>query len=89
MYINVGIMKNDPNKNGMTIIRFTRIAIPTSFYIFVLFCNIKVCVLLEHVLISYTGSVCCRCWKQASAKWQSSESLLDDVYSGVLGGHVA
>ena len=36
-------------------IRFTHIAIPTSFYILKI---IEVCVLLEHVLISYTGGVC-------------------------------
>ena len=34
-------------------IRFTHIAIPTCTS----FCNIEVCVLLEHVLISYTGGV--------------------------------
>ena len=34
---------------------FTHIAIPTSFYILKI---IEVCVLLEHVLISYTGGVC-------------------------------
>ena len=82
-------MKNDP-KQERDDIRFTHIAIPTSFYIlklfviwkcvfccnmsytggvcylwvlpslhlFTFFCNMKVCVLLEHVLISYTGGVC-------------------------------
>ena len=66
-------MKNDPNKNGMT---YTSHTLP-SLHLFKLFCNIEVCVLLEHVLISYTGGVCylCGCWKQASARWQSSESL--------------
>ena len=50
-------MKNDPNKNGMTYASHT---LP-SLHLFTflkLFCSIEVCVLLEHVLISYTGGVC-------------------------------
>ena len=78
MYINVGMancVKKDPNKNGMTYASHT---LP-SLHLFTfkkLFCNMEVCVLLEHVLISYTG-VCTTygCWKQASARWESSESL--------------
>ena len=47
-------MKNDPNKNRMTYASHT---LP-SLHLFTFFCNIEVCVLLEHVLISYTGGVC-------------------------------
>ena len=47
-------MKNDPNKNGMTYASHTL----SSLHLFTFFCNIEVCVLLEHVLISYTGGVC-------------------------------
>ena len=47
-------MKNDPNKNGMTYVSHT---LP-SLHLFIFFCSIEVCVLLEHVLISYTGGVC-------------------------------
>ena len=47
-------MKNDPNKNGMTYASHT---LP-SLHLFKLFCNIEVYVLLEHVLVSYTGGVC-------------------------------
>ena len=79
-------MKNDPNKNGMTYASHT---LPSLTFL----CNIEVCVLLEHVLISYTGGVCYTygCWKQASARWESSESLcwMMPIMSGVLGGHVA
>ena len=80
-------MKNDPNKNGMT---YTSHTLP-SLHLRTFFCNMEVCVLLEHVLISYTGGVCYlwvleasfrevgsklpRGWKQASARWESSESL--------------
>ena len=42
-------MKNDPNKNGMTYASHT---LP-SLHLFTflkLFCNMKVCVLLEHVI---------------------------------------
>ena len=46
-------MKNDPNKNGMTYASHTLPSLHLSF-----FCNMEVCVLLEHVLISYTGGVC-------------------------------
>ena len=66
-------MKNDPNKNGMT---YTSHTLPSlRLFTFFIFCYIEVCVLLEHVCISYTGGVCCGCWKQAPARWQSSESL--------------
>ena len=52
MYINVGMANCEKQpKQERDDIRFTHIAIPTSFYI-------EVCVLLEHVLISYTGGVC-------------------------------
>ena len=62
-------MKNDPNKNGMTYASHT---LPSLHFI----CNIEVCVLLEHVLI-HTQVVCATygCWKQASARWESSERL--------------
>ena len=49
-----GKLKNDPNKNGMTYASHT---LP-SLHLFTFFCSIEVCVLLEHVLISYTGGVC-------------------------------
>ena len=39
-------MKNDPNKNGMTYASHT---LP-SLHLFTFFCNIEVCVLLEHVI---------------------------------------
>ena len=53
MYINVGMANCEKRpKQERDDIRFTHIAIPTSFYI------LKMCVLLEHVLISYTGGVC-------------------------------
>ena len=69
MYVNVGMANCEKRpKQERDDIRFTHIAIPTSF------CTIEVRVLLQHVLISYTGGVCCGCWKQASARWQSSES---------------
>ena len=56
MYINVGMANCEKRtKQERDDIRFTHIAIPTSFYIF---CSIEVCVLLEHVLISYIGGVC-------------------------------
>ena len=56
MYINVGMANCEKRpKQERDDIRFTHIAIPTSF---TFFCNIEVCVLLEHVLISYTGGVC-------------------------------
>ena len=50
MYINANCEKRP--KQERDDVRFTHIAIPTFF------CNIEVCVLLEHVLISYTGGVC-------------------------------
>ena len=65
-------MKNDPNKNGMTYASHT---LP-SLHLFIflkLFCNIEECVLLEHVLISYTGGVC-YLWV-LEVRWESSESL--------------
>ena len=84
VYINVGMANCEKRpKQERDDIRFTHIAIPTSFYIFVI---IWKCVLLEHVLISYTGGVC-YLWV-LEARWESSESG-DDAYSGVLGGHVA
>ena len=44
-------MKNNPNKNGTTyIVRFTHIAIPTSFF--------EVCVLLELVCINFVHRWC-------------------------------
>ena len=46
-------MKNDPNKNGMTNASHT---LP-SLHLFTFFHNMEMCVLLEHVLISYTGGV--------------------------------
>ena len=74
-------MKNDPNKNGMTYASHTLPSL--HLFTFLLFWK---CVLLEHVLISYTGGVC-YLWV-LEARWESSESG-DDAYSGVLGGHVA
>ena len=57
MYINVGMANCEKRpKQERDDIRFTHIAIPTCTSFF--FCNIEVCVLLEHVLISYTGGVC-------------------------------
>ena len=51
---------------------------------------VDVCVLLEHVCILYTGGMCCGCWKQISARWQSSESLRWMMcVVELLGGHVA
>ena len=35
----------------------------------------------------YFGGLCCGCWKQVSARLQSSESLMCLVE--LLGGHVA
>ena len=90
MYNNVGMANREKRpKQERDDIRFTHIAIPTSFY--VLFCNIEVCVLLEHVLISYTGGVCYLyvCWKQASVRWESSESLMpvvDMLHDGCMEG---
>ena len=49
-------MKDDPNKNGMTYASHTLPSL--HLFTFLLFCNMEVCVLLEHVLISYTGGVC-------------------------------
>ena len=82
-------MKNDPNKNGMTYASHTLPSL--HLFTFKFFCNIEVCVLLEHVLISYTGGVCYLWVLEASfcevaVQWKL---VLDDVYSGVLGGHVA
>ena len=52
-------MKNDPNKNGMTYMYVSHTLPSLHLFTFLkLFCNIEVCVLLEHVLISYTGGVC-------------------------------
>ena len=45
-------MKNDPNKNGMTYASHTLPSLHLFNY------NMEVCVLLEHVVISYTGGVC-------------------------------
>ena len=54
MYNNVGMANREKRpKQERDDIRFTHIAIP-----YILFCNIEVCILLEHVLISYTGGVC-------------------------------
>ena len=42
--------------------------------------------------ILYTGGLCCGCWEQVSARWQSSESLCwmkCVVELTLLGGHVA
>ena len=48
MYINVGMTNCEKRpKQERDDIRFTHIAIPTSFYIFH---NMEVCVLLEHVI---------------------------------------
>ena len=92
MYINVGMANCEKwPKQERDDIRFTHIAIPTSFYIFKIICSIEVCVLLEHVLISYTGGVCYLWVLEASfcevgVQWKL---VLDDAYSGVVGGHVA
>ena len=80
-------MENDPNKNGMTYASHT---LP-SLHLFTflkLFCNIEVCVLLEHVLISYTGGVC-YLWVLEVSFREVGVLVLDDAYSGVVGGHVA
>ena len=55
---------------------------------------IEVHVLLEHVLILYTGGVCCGCWKQASARWHGRMCLMggvngDSVHHVVYARHVA
>ena len=46
MYINVGMANREkrPNKNGMTYASHTLL----SLHLFPFFCNIEVCVLLEH-----------------------------------------
>ena len=90
MYINVGMANCEKRpKQERDDIRFTHIAIPTSFYI--LFVILKVCVLLEHVLISYTGGVCYLWVLEASFREVGIQCniVLDDAYRGVLGGHVA
>ena len=51
----------------------------------------EVCVLLEHVLITYTGRVCYlwvleASFREVGVQWKL---VLDDAYSGVLGGYVA
>ena len=88
MYINVGMAnrENDPNKNGMTC--FIHIAIPTSLYLF-LYCVLKCVFMQVHACILYTGGLCCGCWKQVSARLQSSESLCWTMcVVELLGGHV-
>ena len=88
MYINVGMANHEKRpKQERDDIHFTHIAIPTSLH-FLKPCNIEVCVLLEHVCISYTGGVCCGCWKQASAKWQSCESLCRPRARGCISGYI-
>ena len=62
MYINVGMANREKRpKQERDDIRFTHIAIPTSFYIF-----------LISILVIVMCAVSVR--KQASARWQSSES---------------
>ena len=56
MYINVGMANCEKRpKQERDDIRFTHIAIPTSFYIF---CNIEVCVLLERSYINFIHRLC-------------------------------
>ena len=68
MYINVGMANCEKRPKQE---RDDTHCHPYIFYIF--FGNIEVCVLLEHVLISYTGGVC-YLWV-LEARWESSESL--------------
>ena len=72
MYINVGMAnrENDPNKNRMTYASHTLPYLHLFLFTFlrIVLC-VKVCVLLEHVCMLYTGSVGCGCWKQVSARW--------------------
>ena len=75
MYINVGMANCEKRpKQERDDIRFTHIAIPTSFYI--LFVILK-CVFCWNMYQFHTQVVCATygCWKQASARWESSERL--------------
>ena len=51
-------MKNDPNKNGMTYASHTLPSLHLFTFLKLFYYIMEVCVLLEHVLISYTGGVC-------------------------------
>ena len=78
-------MKNDPNKNGMI---YASHALP-SLHLFTFFKHFVILLIYVfcwnmYVLISYTGGVCCGCWRQASTRWQSSESFCWMKRSGKL-----
>ena len=70
MYINVGgwqTVKNDPNKNGMTYASHT---LP-SLHLFTILLKCVLCWNIRTQVVCATYG----CWKQASARWESSESL--------------